>query len=430
MQIGQQGQFFIDIFSNIAGMQTELDSEDVIPPNLKQYGYLIGVGKLNDIDKYAVKILTENNGVQVYNFSSKLLFNGNKKSLVDSCSEISNIIIAASDKKDLYKRVITYKLNSDKNITSVNTAITYGEQNQNKDAPVLYDSYIGISAKNRIPVRTQNKAFANYFYADNTTKCFIIPSEDRDNEYLSTSYSYYKNEGAEREIHFFDADDMFTTRLVLDVTGNDGEFGSSDDLPMFVVENITDSIINDEVQIKINGYANCLQKKYIIRDEKIKKRIKDDGIAFGDAMRIRTEGDYLLDYQLRRIYPKREWIMDSATEQSWGNDYWIFGKIVNKSETAIKLAVGLDINNNGYSSIGKTANPKFGEYVAVPYVSPGAPPAFLEVNMDSKKMKLLSPKEMQISDFAYVYAQNGAYVKSIVIYQILGDYFEKNFIME
>jgi hypothetical protein len=434
LKIGQQGQFYIDIQNNIVGMQVTLDNSVDIPPNLKQYGYVIGVANYGGLKGSAIKLLSEKSGITSLELKDKVLYNASSLNADAAITSLNSFIgNTTTSKENLYKRVITYKLNSQKEVTEINTVVLNGQTKPSVDSPVLYDKYIGTADTKKISTRINAKAFANYYYTTSQTRCFIIPSDkEREAEYLSTSFDkYYTKDGIAVEGFFFDIDDMFNTSFVLDVTGTDGEFSSNAlNSAMFVVDNITKVVMEDEEIMKINGYDNCVKKSYYVRSKTLMDKIKQDNITFGDVLRIRVAGSYIVQYDQRRIFPTRQFIMPVSSESTWSNDYWIFGKIMNKSDIAFKLAVGLDIDNKAYSGIGKSLDPKFGQYVAVPYVSYGAPPAFVLVDMVAKRMKMISPKEVEVGDFAYMFAQNGAYVKSVVIYKMPTGYFEANFIME
>ncbi len=431
LQVGQQGTFFIDILSQIVAMEENINLDTEITFNLKQYGYVMGIGNSGGLDGYSIKLLTENNGIQTFKLSNKIRFDGVLTEAGDVYNAVNLFIEPETIKESLYKRVITYKINSDKRIHNINTVIKNdGTLKNNYDTPVLFDTYTGTR---KLAIRPGANGFSNYYFANNQTAIFVIPTSGKESEYFSTSYNkFYSNrEGHGRELHIFDVDDMFATRLVLDVTGEAGSVADNSGAPMYVVESVLTTLIDDEIGLKITGYENNLKKTYLVRNEKLIDKIRNsDEIVFGDVIRIFTVGDYLIDYELRRVYPKKEFVISKNNEESWGNDYWIFGRIENYNEKYIKIAVGLNKDDQGISSIGRKINPKYGKYVAVPYVSYGAPTQFVEVDMNTKKMKLIKTNEMKVNDFVFIFSQNGAYCKAVVIFKMPDGYFNDNFIMD
>lgn len=198
VKIGRDYKIYVDYYGNVCHIISEIDIV---------YGYLYkAYCDESSNDKVEFKIFTENDRVVTLKLRDKVSLNGTTVNATELINTASSSYVAP-------KQMIRYKVNSDAQITTVDTAelIKIGSQAEKK---AIEDDKFRISFDDTGTWRSNSKTFDGMFYADKNTKIFVIPDENdlatfsiKDINSLSGDSTY--------TITAYDADEFHAVKVIM-----------------------------------------------------------------------------------------------------------------------------------------------------------------------------------------------------------------------
>jgi len=429
--VGTYALFYMDVNDNIVALRQDVKVDITNAGDYKKYGYLIDAGTTKrGIDKtYAIKILTEKDGVNLYEMEKTITYNG-IPILSENCITVLNGFAKDTNPINEYKKIITYELNEKSKVIKIAIALTKSEKDSaSMDRPIYYAKY------NDIISRPVNKAFANYYYMDENTVSFIVPGDKNDKNYKTVGYDYYKLDNLYYDLVFMDVSEFNVPRIIIDITGISSN-SLSPSSPIFIVNKKVNVATDDGNAVKLTGFLNMKKTDLIVKDDFILARFQNDTVKMGDVLRVNINGQELLDYELFKVYPNilyrpahgKADVIGVPVINEGGEGSTIFGRIEKKDDRRFKLCVGYDETNNwGYSAIGRDADPLQGQYVSIPYVWSGSPNTILLVDYVSNRVREVNVSNIEHGWYAFYSSRYGAWVNGYVVYNMPDGYFNNNF---
>ncbi len=311
LNVGKFGTFFFDIAGEIAGYNNvELDN----------YGYVIGKDKDGVFETTArVRLFTNDGEFYDFNLAKRVTVWYGGTSTVKTAS-------AALDEIEEF-RVIKFKLNSKREIREVHIA---------KITPEYEKDVFTRNAYKQTYEYFQGAIGAQYG-VDTETVIFNVPNPDTagakayDEKYYNSSSTLANGIGYKVDV--YDADSDYMAKVI--VCYNDTGKGNLQTgyLAPFVVSEVYESLIEDEVCLVIKGISAGVEQEIYVEDKTMeeykptessqgKAWIRDDGstigdIKFGDIIQFSTRQDGKLE-NFRWLF--RNEIDTNTISEVWAKD--------------------------------------------------------------------------------------------------------------
>ena len=349
------------------------------------YGYLIDLKFSKGLSTSLVaKVLTKDDGVKVFEISDKALIDGNRKTNIDEISSVlreyidaanqslQNHLTAATPKYTFITAtsLIRYSLDSDGNISMIDTAGATGQlkgDEDTKDSLTRYSYPADVVNTSKhvyssIYYLRASKLLHPYFKIDDSAQVFIININDGiddDKKYTVATGEYFTTHTAITTARFvaYDVDQVGQLSAVVLFTGSTGAGSLNDESPAGVVTSVTKAIAPDEEEgLKLTVLANGEYASYYVTDPDVLKTMLLDtnmsvttefmnpdasfdnpGISVGDY--IRFECDYRnIMTVLGKEFDSANYKLLKTFENHGGSeiDYY-YGKVYAKSNGIISM---------------------------------------------------------------------------------------------
>ncbi len=255
--LGDSCTVFLDIDENVVWL-------DSVQSTGKKYGYLIqGDYQTFGFEKVIIlRLITEDNNIEVYELNSKLQFNGERISGSEVERDVRNVL--APDGK-WQQQLVQYETNKDGKIITLNTATFNPEpvSKQNKNN-VFYCSRTKASGRYKTGIR----GFSMSFSTNSATKVFIVsPNEGtEEDEFSVKSNSYFVNDSS-YTVEAYNINEGGIADVVVcwnNITAVDVGVSSS----LMMVDLIADGINSDGENVKVLcGLINGKYSEYTVKTD-------------------------------------------------------------------------------------------------------------------------------------------------------------------
>lgn len=275
--VGNSGTFLLDYFNRIVYKTIE---RDVV------FGYL----NMIDGDNFVVRaqIFTENGRWVELNFKDTFRFNHSKIKAEDFYATYGS-------STSLYRQLVTYTVNDDAEIISMNFAVDSTEDAwTDQDRDRINDSVFRLSAhEDTAQYRVGMTSFGNDILLTAQTKLFMIP-EQRVNEvehlddFYITSRESLIADGEYYNIYAYNADAMRQAEVCV-LLGNSLSISSTSKL--LLVESVTTSVKEDGTETySIHGMYMGADMSIQTKDKAVIDSV-NGGISGGDVIQIVYDND-------------------------------------------------------------------------------------------------------------------------------------------
>ncbi len=269
---GDYGTFVFDIFGNIAGYQPMLISG-------YSYAYIIGVnydGSLTS-EELKIKYVNESSAVTVSSVASTVEVDGkryknNAEAVLDAITfqettlADDGVTVLNIDAKATYNHLVRIKLNSDKEISHIDTTLRMPEEIQYEVFEPFKYEQVNQGAK----WYSSSMQFDGKVYASDSCKLFLIPnnlSAARDEDFIVIAPDdYFDNGGSYSDLATYksDPEDVMIEAIVrkVPITTNNSHITYGQYQRPVVISKVT-TVVNDSGEIvnKISYYSGASLKE-------------------------------------------------------------------------------------------------------------------------------------------------------------------------
>lgn len=305
LKVGRGGSFYFDNYGRIVRCVGLKEASS-------QYGYLLNFyrGDNPEGDCFA-EILTADGTQETFIVKQSINVNGEKCNLNTALERIDN------------KQLVTYKVNSEKRITKINTA------NKSYIGRDTSTEVFSIHFKGAGKYRKNNMCFNSKYLIDSATPIFVIPYSDDKADYTTIDSSSLVN-NTTYDISVYDIDDyMYASCIVLKEN-----FAEPENMRSKRSLIITDTFYgidddNEEI-IGIEGYQQGGKVSYSVKNKEMKDNrgkyyIRD--LKAGDIVQVSVDvkGDVRA---VQLLFKADEQKLAIAAGSDTPNKYWEGGTLV------------------------------------------------------------------------------------------------------
>lgn len=317
IEMGTEGVFYLDIDGRIAATDTNVQVSG-------NYAYLVKAYADMNTDEIArFKLYTKEGKEVVYEAAEKIRFNGTSGHLA------TNIVKDLNDSNGTIKQLVTYSLNSDGKLISLNTAVdntATGAVNENK----FTMNYKLTNAKYNEKLKTLGKV-----KIDEKTVIFDIPEDAKDTtDYSIANISMFEDEQSYNVIVFDRTDDFYAKAIIV----TNASFQTNADSKIAVVSKIV-SASNSQEDIVQRLYAFQDGKEITIDAESDDVLVKgeDKKLENGDIIQYQTNAKGQIA-KVRVLFDVNDKEIEKE-ENPAENLKTIYGKVTKKFSGSINVTV-------------------------------------------------------------------------------------------
>ncbi|MCX7714960.1 MAG: S-layer homology domain-containing protein [Clostridia bacterium] len=272
LKLAQEGTFYLDVEGKIAAVDTTTETSD-------NYAYLVRAYVSTDSDDVAkFKVFTKEGKELVLEAAEKIKFNGTSKQLATDVVET-----LLNGNANVEKQLITYELNSEGKIVTLNTAVdntATGAVNEN----AFTKNYVLSGAEYNATL----KKIGNIKVASDTV-IFNIPSDATSvSDYSIEKMSMFEDE-AKYDIIVFDRTDDFTAKAIIVTNAN---FQTNAESAIAVVSKVTSTTNDDGDTVdRLYAYSNGKTLEINAEDKGLLVKESGDTLENGDIIQYKTNAN-------------------------------------------------------------------------------------------------------------------------------------------
>lgn len=326
LSIGTEGVFYLDVSGKIAASDTTQTASS-------DYAYLIKANTSDSTDASTFKMFTAGGKEITLTANEKIRFNGKSGTLASSVTE-SLKTGSATD-----KQLVTYTVNSDGKLVSLNTAQDNSVDNS-IDKSVFTMNYVYNNEKYNSATKTIGKVRLN-----SDTVIFDINESNKD--YKLGKLSMFED-GSMYNIQAFDLGEDFVAKAIV-VTDSNLQTNAESSVAV-VSQVISASNDEDEITDKLTAYQDGKKIEIMAEDEGILvKGNEEKTLEAGDIIQYVTNADGEIT-NIRVLFD-----IDSknteAEVQAAENLKTVYGKVTKKFANSVNVSVnGGEVKNYELSS--------------------------------------------------------------------------------
>ena len=329
IKLNDEGTFYLDKDGNIAAV----DATSALSSN---YAYFTGADLTTGFDKrLSIKVFDKDGEIKVLKSTEKIRFNGTPNKTPAEVLEglkVEGVVVPA---------LITYELNSDGELTQINTAT-------DKTAGGIDKNIFALNAQGTLKYRETSKKLGNY-RIDEDTIVFDIPAGETDAKKYAITYYKLFEDNTDYDVFVYDVAEDYTAGVVI-VTNSTGI--ANLEASAAIVEKIAVSLNDEDERVeKLYAFVDGERKTFTTAEEGI--LVNGDGaqLKAGDVIQMKANAKGEIE-SIRILFE----IDDKATEAKTtvSEDLvTVYGKVVKKFTNSINVTVnGGEIEN--YSTQGAT----------------------------------------------------------------------------
>ncbi len=322
LKLDDQGVFYLDIMGRIAAVDANASLSE-------NYAYLINASNSTDMNKYIkIKVFTKDGTVKVLQTTEKVRFNGTQKF---EAEEVLKKL--KGEGESVKKQIITYELNSDGEITRINTA---EDLSGNDKLTVNTDKFVKNYADEKA-VYNKTSGKLGLVNITDSTVVFDIPATAQDEEdYAIKNKTMFENDG-EYDVEVFDMTEDFNAKVVL-VKNSTGI--ANVESPVAVINKITSTTNQKGEKIeKVYVAYNGEMKTFETSESGVLVNKDGEALKVGDVIQFRTNSQGAID-KVTVLFEVKD--KDTEFKSENGDMKLYYGKVEKKFASSINVSV-----NNG-----------------------------------------------------------------------------------
>lgn len=341
IKLNDEGTFYLDKDGNIAAV----DATSALSSN---YAYFTGADLTTGFDKrLSIKIFDKNGEIKVVKSTEKIRVNGTPGKTPEEALESlkSGGVVTPS--------LITYELNSDGELTQLNTAT------DKTSGGILKDKF-ALNAKGTLKYRETSKKLGNY-RIDADTIVFDIPAGETDAKKYAIADEKLFEDNTDYDVAVYDVAEDYTAGVVI-VTNSTGI--ANLEASAAIVEKISTSLDAEDNKVeKLYAFVDGERKSFTTTEEGV--LVNGDGaqLKAGDIVQLKTNAKGEIE-SIRVLFEVDDKATEVKTEVA-EELVTVYGRVVKKFTTSINVTVNGGAVEN-YSTEGarvyevdtsKTTNP-------------------------------------------------------------------------
>ena len=305
IKLGDEGTYYLDINDNIVYHNATITKSD-------NYAYVIKVANATDMDNAQMKILTKENGVVTVDVAKKItvIKNGNK----------TNNVKFNSIDNDLVGSVITYKLNANGEISTIEFAVA------NNDEEVFNNPYNDVDLTDYDVDNQSFRINSKKIYLNDNVVIFNVYGDEEDYEVISLN-----NFADDQVLYGVDLYDIDEDRNVSVLVLKSANTITPETFNATFITKISETIDEDGYNVyRVTGYVNGEEVTYIcddVDDSIIGTLVTPIYKANGEVNRFEAvdsvDGEYVYGI-LSDVNTKRKYIVVDGEEYNIKNSVNIY----------------------------------------------------------------------------------------------------------
>lgn len=329
IKLNDEGTFYLDKDGNIAAV----DATSALSSN---YAYVTGAEVTTGFDpRLSVKVFDKNGDIKVIESTEKIRLNNTPNKTP------AEALAALQVEGTVVPTLITYELNSNGELSQLNTATDKTAGGIDKDAFTL-------NASATLKYRESSKKLGNYNVNENTI-VFDIPAGETDaKKYAVADYKLFED-NTDYDVLVYDVKEDLTAGVVI-VTNSTGI--ANLEASAVVVDKISVSLNDEDERVeKLYAFVDGEKKAFTTVSEGILVNGEDAQLKAGDIIQVKTNSKGEIE-SIRVLFE----VANKGTEaQNTISDdlVTVYGKVVKKFTNSINVSVNGGAVEN-YSTQGAT----------------------------------------------------------------------------
>ncbi len=315
IKLNDEGTFYLDKDGHIAAV----DATSALSSN---YAYVTGAEVTTGFDKrLSVKVFDKNGEIKVIKSTEKVRVNGTPNKTA------AEALAALKNEGTVVPTLITYELNSDGELTQLNTA-------EDKTSGGILKDKFTLNANATLKYRESSKKLGNYNVNANTI-VFDIPAGETDaKKYAIADYKLFED-NTDYDVLVYDVKEDLTAGVVI-VTNSTGI--ANLEASAVVVDKIATSLNDEDERVeKLYAYVDGEKKTFSTTEEGILVNGEDEQLKAGDIIQVKTNAKGEIE-SIRVLFE----VANKATEAKTtvADDLvTVYGKVVKKFANSINVSV-------------------------------------------------------------------------------------------
>ncbi len=315
IKLNDEGTFYLDKDGHIAAV----DATSALSSN---YAYVTGAELTTGFDKrLSVKVFDKNGEIKVIKSTEKVRVNGTPNKTA------AEALAALQVEGTVVPTLITYELNSDGELTQLNTA-------EDKTSGGILKDKFTLNASATLKYRESSKKLGNYNVNANTI-VFDIPAGETDaKKYAIADYKLFED-NTDYDVLVYDVREDLTAGVVI-VTNSTGI--ANLEASAVVVDKIATSLNDEDERVeKLYAYVDGEKKTFSTTEEGILVNGEDEQLKAGDIIQVKTNAKGEIE-SIRVLFE----VANKATEAKTtvADDLvTVYGKVVKKFANSINVSV-------------------------------------------------------------------------------------------
>ena len=315
IKLNDEGTFYLDKDGNIAAV----DATNTLSSN---YAYFTGADITPGFDKrLSIKIFDKDGEIKVIESTEKIRVNGTPNKTPAEALEALKVegVVTPS--------LITYELNSEGELTQLNTAV------DKTSGGILKDKF-ALNAQGTLKYRESSKKLGNY-RVDADTIVFDIPAGETDaKKYAITDYKLFEDD-TDYDVFVYDVAEDYTAGVVI-VTNSTGV--ANLEASAAIVDKISVSLNEDDDKVeKLYAFIDGEKKTFTTAEEGILVNGEGTQLKAGDVIQMKTNVKGEIE-SIRVLFEIDDKATESKTEIA-EDLVTVYGKVVKKFTNSINVTV-------------------------------------------------------------------------------------------
>lgn len=315
IKLNDEGTFYLDKDGNIAAV----DATNTLSSN---YAYFTGADITPGFDKrLSIKIFDKDGEIKVIESTEKIRVNGTPNKTPAEALEALKVGGTVTPS------LITYELNSEGELTQLNTAV------DKTSGGILKDKF-ALNAQGTLKYRESSKKLGNY-RVDADTIVFDIPAGETDaKKYAITDYKLFEDD-TDYDVFVYDVAEDYTAGVVI-VTNSTGV--ANLEASAAIVDKISVSLNEDDDKVeKLYAFIDGEKKTFTTAEEGILVNGEGTQLKAGDVIQMKTNVKGEIE-SIRVLFEIDDKATESKTEIA-EDLVTVYGKVVKKFTNSINVTV-------------------------------------------------------------------------------------------
>ena len=329
VKLNDEGTFYLDKDGNIAAV----DANNSLSSN---YAYLTGAEVTTGFDKRLnIKVFDKNGEIKVLKSVEKIRFNNTPNKTPEE------VLGALKVEGEVAPALITYELNSQGELTQLNTAT-------DKTSGGIDKNIFALNAEGTLKYRESAKKLGNY-NVDKDTIVFDIPAGETDaKKYSIADYKLFED-NTDYDVLVYDVREDLTASVVI-VTNSTGI--ANLEASAAVVEKISTFLNEDDEKVeKLYAFIDGERKTFVTTQEGILVNEGGTQLKAGDIVQLKANANGEIE-SVRVLFEAQNKATEAKT--TVGEDLiTVYGKVTKKFANSINVSVNGGAVEN-YSTVGAT----------------------------------------------------------------------------